>query len=318
MGGLYAAYIPFKAWDLSTVLPNFLVVGAAKSGTTTLYRLLKQHPDVFMSPVKEPYYFTFHDRPHVFRGPADRKTNEREIIRDRVRYEALFDGWRGQQRIGECSNSYLYYRHTAEVIRREIPTCLIVIILRDPVQRAFSHWLQMVMLDHERLSFEDALEAEEERESAGWRWHYQYIKQGMYYQQVRQYFKVFDNEQVLVLLFDELRDAPRRLARRLYHFLGVDPEFQPKTRVHNPSGLPRNQLIHRFLRHENAIRKYGRLVLPARVRRAGMEYLQRLNYAFDAKPKLSAETARRLAGLFREDVEHLEQILGRSLEQWLV
>lgn len=183
------------------MLPNFLIVGAAKSGTTSLYNYCTQHPEIFMSPVKEPYFFSFINIKPNFKGPYDQKTNEKEIICDIKEYERLFENVNNERAIGECSNSYLYFRNTAKIIKRYIPHCKIIIILRNPVERAYSHYLQHVMLGHEDQTFEVALEKEEERKKNNWRWHYHYVGQGLYYCQVKRYLNQFGKDKIAIYIY---------------------------------------------------------------------------------------------------------------------
>src|SRR3954452_17434204 len=121
-------------------MPNFLIVGAAKSGTTSLYYYLKQHPQVFVSPVKEPKFFAYEGEKVVYRGPGDAENNRR-LVNNLADYRALFGGANGAKAIGEASPVYLYSPKACERIRHYLPDAKLFVILRDPAERAYPSFL---------------------------------------------------------------------------------------------------------------------------------------------------------------------------------
>ena len=151
------------------MLPNFLVVGASKAGTTSVYEYLRQHPEIYMSRVKEPHYFSFLGGMPDFQGVNDDRFKA-AVVTDEQQYRGLFDAVGGEAAVGEASVSYLYYPAAAENIHATIPECRIIILLRDPVERALSQYRQNVTNGREPLSLSDAFEAEEARLDNGWRW----------------------------------------------------------------------------------------------------------------------------------------------------
>jgi len=299
------------------MFPTFLVVGAAKAGTTSLYHYLAAHPEIYMSPVKEPFFFSFVDiRPH-FMGPHDQATNE-SIICDLDEYRALFAGMRNEKAAGECSNSYLYFPWTAENIRKHIPNCKIIIVLREPVARAYSHYLQACMLGHEDQSFEEALQKQAERERLNWRWHYQYVKQGLYHEQVKRYLDTFGKERVRIHLFEDFTRNTQKVMQDIYTFLGVEPAFVPPTqKVHNRTGVPTNLLLHKLFRHPNPVKKLARLIFPQKVRAAIHDVIKKVIYDYSKGEGISKETRKHLLDVFREDVEKLQSLIGQDLSNWL-
>ena len=299
------------------MLPTFLVVGAARSGTTSLYHYLKAHPDIYMSPVKEPHFFPFINSTPDFRGPYDARINE-EIVTDFEKYRALFSGVGHEKAIGECSNSYLYFHRTASVIKKHIPHCKIIMVLRNPVTRAYSHYLQTYMIGHEDRSFEEAIRREAEREKLNWRWHYQYVKQGLYYRQVKSYLDVFGRESVRIYLFDDLAANTARVVGEIYAFLGVDASFVPHVeQAYNRTGMPRSLFLHRLFRHANPVKRIARSLLPQKARAAIHGVLSKVNYDPSRKPGMSEDVRRRLNEFFREDIGKLESLTGRDLSHWL-
>jgi hypothetical protein len=221
------------------MLPNFLVIGAAKAGTTSLYRYLEQHPEVYMSPIKEPNFFALEGQPLDFCGPGDAAYIRRFSVTDRAAYEALFDGVRGEVAVGEASALYLYSPAAPLNICRYAPRMKLIAILRHPVERAYSAFLHLLRDEREPVAdFAGALGEEKARVQRGWEhiWHYR--RMGFYAEQLARYYRHFSREQLRVYRYEALRDDPERLIADIFEFLGVDPDFTPDMSVrHNAPGL---------------------------------------------------------------------------------
>src|SRR5919112_17920 len=181
-------------------MPNFLIIGAMKSGTTALYYYLEQHPEIYMSPVKEPNFFSSQE-------PA----NVADTVTHIGTYQHLFRGASGEKAIGEASHSYLYEPGAAAEIRRYIPEARLIAILRNPIERAYSHFLHMVRSGTEPLNdFAQALQEEEAVGIHKGRTFQDYIGRGLYYDQLKRFFTTFSRDQVRVYLYEDLSDAPIR------------------------------------------------------------------------------------------------------------
>ncbi|MFB0517511.1 MAG: sulfotransferase [Candidatus Neomarinimicrobiota bacterium] len=296
-------------------LPNFLVVGAAKSGTTSLYHYVNQHPDIYMSPVKEPEYFSFMGQEVHFIGPGGQSMNF-GIINDAEAYAALFEDLSGEKAIGECSTSYLFLPQAAANIHHAIPHCRIIMILRHPVERTFSHYLDHVRALCEDLPFEDAIAAEQTRADNGWRWGYQYTGHSRYYAQVKRYYDRFPAENVRIYLFDRLQQDPHGLMADVYRFLNVDDTFRPNvSKVYNPSGLPRRIWLQKLLVKPNPLKTLIRPLLPRHWRRRIIQSLTRANLI---RTTMEPEARQRLTELLREDTLALQDLIGQDLSNWLV
>jgi hypothetical protein len=289
-------------------MPNFFIIGAQKAGTTSLYYYLNQHPQVYMSPVKEPHFF---EGMHAdFKRPGRRVAPVTDL-RD---YQALFDGVSDEHAIGEASASYLYSPKAPNLIQRTIPDAKIIAILRNPAERAYSNFVHLVQVGREPLaSFAEALEAEEQRMRDNWGSNWYYKQKGFYYAQVKRYLETFGQEHVRIWLFEDLRDEPFGMMRDLFQFLDVDEGFVPDMSVeHNLSGLPRNESLYTWARKLSA--RHPVLVdrfFPAGLRR----YVKR---RIVAKPPLfPAELRRQLIYTYREDVLKLQELIGRDLSPWL-
>ena len=225
-----------------TNMPNFLIIGAHKAGTTSLYQYLKQHPQIFMSAVKEPHFFSFMGHPLNFNDPGFNPTKLQTVasIDD---YQALFQDVGDAEAIGEASPSYLYVAQSASNIYQYLPKVKIIAILRNPVDRAYSNFLHCRAREHGREplgDFLEALQAEPMRTRDNWSplWHYQQM--GFYYQQLQRYYKQFPKEQIRMYLYDDLLSNPEALLQDMFQFLQVNTKFMPDlSKRYNVSGVPK-------------------------------------------------------------------------------
>ncbi len=299
-------------------LPNFLMIGAQKSGTTAIYAYLAQHPQIFMSENKEPGFFAFEGQKAAFAGPGDAR-GERDRVRDLASYEVLFRNAKGRLRAGEASNVYLYVPQAHERILSYVPDAKLIAVLRDPVDRAYSAYRHLVRDGREPLgSFEEALAAEPERIAANWHPHWHYKQRGFYYTQLKRYFDRFNSGQIAVYTYDDFKADPRALLRSIFQFLGVDPEFVPDmTMRHNVSGVPKSRLLHSVVARPSAAKDLVKRLLPLSVRRRLHAALMRKNIVA-IEPKVAANTERALREEYREDILRLENLLGRDLSAWRV
>lgn len=295
-------------------LPNFLIIGAAKSGTTALYHYLRQHPQVYMCPQKETNFFAYGERKVRFTGPRDANDSD-FIITTLERYEEQFAAVSDELAVGEASPWYLYSAEAAANIQRRIPDAKLVTVLRNPVDRAFSSYLHAFKDGRESLSFEEGLLAEEDRIARGWEplWHYR--RAGLYAGQVERFLDLFSRDQMRFYLYEDLLENPGGLFGDIYRFLGVDPDFVADTSVKpNASGVPKNQLLGRLLLQPNLFKRTVKPLLPERLR---YELSQRLNQRLLEKPPLSEETRKRLLSGYKNDILTLQDLIGRDLSVWL-
>ncbi|MCK5222374.1 MAG: sulfotransferase, partial [Candidatus Aminicenantes bacterium] len=196
------------------MLPNFFIVGAPKAGTTSLYHYLNGHPDIFMSDPKELNYFS---------GSEIKSQGlyyNTYIVKDLDKYEKHFKNSTGETAAGEASVSYLFYKEVPEKIYELIPDAKIIIILRDPVKRAHSHFLMDERLGYINYSFEDIVYSK--KKIAEYELFYQqYVELGFYHDQVKRYLDTFGKNRVRVYFFDEFNKNPGFVLKDLYQFLGV-------------------------------------------------------------------------------------------------
>jgi hypothetical protein len=203
-------------------LPDFLLVGAPKAGTSALHKALAGHPELFLPDVKEPKFFlTDGPPPTTGGGPGDVETWGEHVWKQ-ADYEALFDPAPPGIRTGEGTVFYLYDLDAQQRIHDLLPDARLVAVLRDPVERAHSNWahLRSAGLEPE-ADFLTACGLEDERRTAGWAHFWHYVAQGRYGEQVEHLLELFDREHVLLLDYDDLRAAPVATADRVCAFLGV-------------------------------------------------------------------------------------------------
>jgi hypothetical protein len=302
---------------METKLPNFLIVGAAKSGTTSLYHYLKQHPEIYMSPVKEPRFITSQFIKFPLKGIGDDGI-EKRIIKDFNEYKYLFKKVKNEKAIGDASLDNLYfYEDATKYIKKYLGDAKIIIILRNPIERAFSQHTMFIRELRENLSFEDALKAEEERISKNWAFGWHYTKVGFYYKQIRAYLGNFTN--VKIYLFDDLKSDPLGLIKDIYKFLEVDDTFIPKINtIYNVSGIPKSKFINNLLLKAKIFKPFmmqiSRLFFLEEKMLKLTEWLDTINLE---KPQMKPETREYLKNLFREDILKLQTLINRDLSHWL-
>lgn len=305
-------------------LPNFLIIGAAKCGTTALYNYLDQHPEIFMSPVKEPRFFALEGEKPNFQGPADPWGINRCRYTDIEPYRDLFEDVSGEKVIGEASTLYLYSEKAPERISHHVPDAKLVAVLRNPVERAYSAFTFMVRDGREPLSdFARALSEEEARIADNWGPEYHYRRRGFYFPQLKRYFDRFDRGRIQVHLYEDFRSDPAGVARSIFRFLEVDYDFAPDVSAnHNVSGIPKSetlQSLYLLLRRPNPVKAALRPLFPAKLRRGtralALGSIQSRNLA--KPPRMSPEIRAELSEAYREDILKLQDLLQKDLSGWL-
>jgi hypothetical protein len=306
-----------KKNNAPSVLPNFLIVGAAKCGTTSLYHYLRQHPDVYMSPVKEPRFFS--DRAaNPGKGPGD-DLNSQGGVGSFDDYIRLFEKSIGKKAKGEASvDTLFHFERTIPAIQRYLGDPRIVMVLRDPVKRAYSAYNYLVREGRENLSFKDALMAEEQRKRDGYVYMWQYRECGMYAHRVCAFQNKFSRVQVL--LYDDLKKEALSLVRSVYAFLDVNPDFLPDmTHRHNVSGVPRWGLLNDFFNKPKRLHKAARTIGEAMLGSDRWVRLrERVRSTILQKPRaMDPEIEQQLRRYYRDDIQMLQGYIGRDLSSWL-
>ena len=300
-------------------LPNFFVIGAPKAGTTAFYNCLCQHPEIYMSPIKEPFFFAFEGEPQIFAGPAGTVFRRRAVWRPRD-YMLLYGAVTNQRAIGEASAIYLRSPLAARRIRQNLPHSRLIAILRQPAERAYSNYMFRVQQNIEpATTFEAALADEAVRLEQGWLPALCHKIDGYYHAQLSVYYDLFPREQIKIYLYEDWKERPQAMLRDLFCFLQVDETFSPELRHSNVTLLPRNRRLHQLAINSEGIERRLAPILPAsgrfRVVSALRWFDKRYNLA--PPPPLDPEIRARLTADYREDILRLQDLIGRDLSHWL-
>lgn len=297
-------------------MPTFLVLGVAKSGTTSLYHYLNQHPQVYLPSKKEPHFFAHGEEPlPTFTGPGAANP-QKQVIMTLVAYQALFAEWRDEAAVGDLSTTNMLPR-ACERIQHYIPNARMILLLRQPTERAYSQFLHARRVGLEPLrDFAQALAAEPMRVERGWVPGLFYRPSGFYAPILHRYFAAFPREQIRVYLHEEWQTEPSRVLREIFDFIGVDTQFIPDMSVrHNTAAIPRNQWLIRFLRQPHVAKQWLKPVMPTALRRQGVQWLTAYNRA--KAPTLDPQLRAELNELYRQDIVQTQRLLGRDLSHWL-
>jgi len=304
-------------------LPNFFIVGAPRCGTTSLFNALGNHPDVFCCPVKEPNYFATdrNAKPWVVESARRRGVMLAQgepclpaaprvaTTLDCQTYLSLFNAWSGQPAIGEASTAYLMSADAASAIARCQPDAVIIVVLRQPVERAQSEYLMHAQLGRSKADLDAVLAGQaktfdDERDSVA-----TIIEGSFYAPQIRRYLEVFSRDKILFLLFEDVIADPRAVLRRVFEHIGVDPAKAAHVELarENLSRAVRLPWLNKLLLG-SGLRDMILHLMPARLRRS----LGRRYYAAGSvvRPPISLE-------IFRSDIEQTAQLIGRDLSHWL-
>lgn len=287
-------------------LPDFLIIGAAKSGTTSLYHYLKAHPGVCMPDWKEPALFS-----------DDRAGGVSTL----AEYRAIFGDCPEDRRIGEASVSYVADPEAPGRIMEILgPDVQLVALLRNPVDMAYSNWRYQHLRGVETLDFAASLAAESGRLHApdsvnGWVHDVAYVTRASYAGQLRRFMDMFGPEQVRVYVFEEFFREGLPLYPDLCRYLGIDDAHAPEAKVHNKGGTIRSAWLRKALDTRMAWKEPLKMIMPQRLRDAITARLRRFNRADTPVEPLDAGLRADLEKRFSPGVRELEDILERDLSE---
>ena len=288
-----------RDFGVAEVLPNFLVVGAQRCGTTYLYHLLAQCSDIYLPAKKELHFLS---RAMLDEGKSFDL------------YSSFFSSHAGQICIGEVTPDYIYVEDVPKLIRSHLGDIKLIFVLRDPIWRAHSHYWWAVSKRREYLSFEAALDAEPRRLKRDF-WsqtNYSYTDKGFYHRQIERYATLFDRENMLFVISEDLYESPIDELTKICEFLDVSLPLDLETGVDRyKRKAPNHPALYRMLVYLAAThRPEGRGSLR---RQLGKKLLRRVPMSLKPYPAMKPETRQRLQALFHTDVERLQNYLGREL-----
>jgi hypothetical protein len=311
--------------------PNFFIVGAPKAGTTSLYHYLDQHPDIYMSPMKEPCHFSFETRPQNFEaslraqafrmeedvrkylhGPLDEQRFG-GIVCDWQDYLRLFAAATTQRAVGEASVNYLWSKTAAAAIASRIPHARIIMVLRSPADRAFSQYLHIVSDGYVSQPFRDYVRASLRHSGEGLGIHQPFLEMGFYADQVQRYLDHFPRNQIGIWFYEETKKRPREFMREVLEFLQVDTAFTPDTsKRYNEPQIPR------MVRTNQVLRRVRMWQMLKRLTPAPIKYLVRnAIYRPNGSVAMLREDRSLMLDFYRSDIHRLEGILNLDLSAWL-
>ena len=290
---------------------NFIIVGVARCGTTSLFHYLKQHPDIQFPEIKEPKYFSSIDQHFPHNGPGDFSVDDK-IIRCEKKYDNLFSDLDSANCIGEASSDYFYfYKNTIPQIKKKFGDIKIIICLRNPVERAFSAYNNLIRDSREKLTFYEGLLKENDRIKSNYDWMWHYANGGLYSEGINAFKESFSH--VKVIFNDHLSDNTFDTLKDIFIFLNVDSEFKPNIENrYSTSGRPKNfvvEILSSRIGVLNAIRSTILKIFPRNL-------LELIASRLFIKEKIDYDSRLFLDNFFKKDINKLEKILDVDLSTW--
>jgi hypothetical protein len=292
-------------------LPNFFILGAAKAGTTSLYNILKMHPDVYFPFNKEPMFFS---NDEIFKKGIDWYS------------KTYFMNSEHQTAIGEASPHYLYWSDKVSSRLHEVyagEEIKFLVILRDPVARAYSWYWNMVKEGNENESFETALALENQRflDNQESLYHngsmmYGYYQGGRYATQLKAYLQLFPYGKFHLIFQENLTSLFDDTLKSICRFLGIDERIQLDHAVSNPAAMPRSRRLHQYIRGQSWLKEPIKILFPFKIRYLIKNAVLRANLKTVKYPPMDEKTMESLRSRFDDEIKHLEQLIGRDLSHW--
>jgi hypothetical protein len=295
-------------------LPNVLLLGVGKAGTTSMYHYVRQHPQAAVSSIREPKFLMYAGHLQI---PIRGKTPPFKVL-TREAYEALYSGYEDRMARMDISPSYFVFPEQSILgIRQYVPEAKMIVIYRQPADRGYSNYLMHVRMGDEPLAtYAEALEAEQAGLPRTRGQIRTYFDRGLYLQRTKRFLESFPREKFLFMLYDDLVADQNKFLEEIFTFLGIQPGFRPDTsRRHNAGAWPRSLLVHRLVTSMNPVKKSLVRRLPPGFRKSLERKIHAVN--LNTPPKLDRELRRELTRKYREDILGLQDLLGRDLSPWM-
>ncbi len=287
-------------------IPNFFIVGTPKAGTTSLYFYLEEHPEIFMSPIKETNYFSYNEI------KEQKLYYNEEYIKTPDDYMNQFAGVKDEKAVGEASVSYLYYPSVPGKVKAFNPESRIIMVLRNPVDRGFSHYLMDKRLGFVKTSLKDIVERKDHSRQKNL-YYQQYISLGCYYEQVKRYLDTFGKERVKILLYEDIVTNIGEVVKDIYSFLEVAPDYKAGTdKKHNTFLAPKNPLIEKLYAS-----KFFRVIVKKIFGNSLQAKIKNIFFQKEKKPELDPRLKASMLEIFRDDIQKTSELIGRDLSKWL-
>jgi len=280
---------------IDKVIPNFLLVGATKAATTWLYQRLNEHPEIYVPSLKEVNYFSRrYDRPQEW-------------------YLSFFTDVKEEKAIGELSPSYFTSAEAPSRIKAFNPNMRLIFMLRNPIQRVYSHYCMELRYN----TVSEDIEQELNLDSI-------IVRESLYYQQITKYLELFPRENLKFIIYDDIKTNPQKVLVDLYNFLQVDPNYM-NSAIHEQTYIkqPRQKFekiytllvaIYRWINNNN---EWGRRILSTLKDRGFNDKFHDLNSTEKSYPQISPTKKEQLKEFYQTDIKQLAQFLERDLSSWL-
>lgn len=293
--------------------PNFIISGFPKCGSTALHYYVDAHPEIFMPKQKELHYFTQSYISKLNKGPGDLEAKKSQV-KSLDSYFKMFEGVSGEKTIGETSPSYINYPSSFKKINKELDTPKVIILIRDPIKRAYSNYLHLLREHRETESFSKSLDLENFRKSQQYSDFWLYTFNSFYYDKIIEAKKVFSD--VLILTQEELNLDTKKTLIKVYKFLEVDSEFTPNNsnNRYNKGGLYKKNIITNFIFKQGKIKTIFKKIVPISPWMKAIKNSLISNYHYKAAP-VDEETENKLVKLFKKEVYNLTKI-GVDTSMW--
>jgi hypothetical protein len=300
--------------------PDFIVIGAGKSGTTALNKYLDQHKGIFMALRKEPNFFGLEDvDPDSYELEESREYHLKSVY-EKEEYLKLFEGATSSHKTGEISNLYMFSEEACSSIKKYAPNAKLIALLRQPADRLFSRYLHMVR--EETIPYDD-WSSVFQKGTIWWK-RPDLINEGFYYKHLKKYYDNFPHENIRVYLYDDFRSDPLAVLRDIFQFIGVDHEVAVDTDiVVNKSGKRKKNLFNVLLGQNGVMINMAKTIFPnlhrkMRRNKDAVKYLNKARNKNIVSMKMDPEIRDRITqDIYREDILGLSQLLDRDLSFWL-
>ena len=284
---------------------NFFCCGAQKAGTTTLHNLLIQHPDIYLPEIKEAHFFDIDER---FEKGIPWYLQE------------FYQNYNDEKICGSITPEYLYFEEVPKRLYNTFGSSLkLIFVFRNPVDRAFSHYLMSKSRLIEKCTFEEAIEVEPKRISNGFyeNWHFSYLNRGLYSKQLKNYLNYFDINQMYFINFEEdLVKSIDPTLKGLQKFLEI-PEYNFNTNVKsNPVRTPRFKLLQKFLFKDSILKDLGIKIMPENLRSTIRSVLIKVIFSNKRNESLNPDIRRKLYEFYENDIMELQEITGKDFSNW--
>lgn len=297
---------------MSNNYPDFFVVGTVKAGTTSLYNYLKQHPDVFVPTVKELHHFAKEIDPAKFITGYGKSFNEHfAFVKSNAEYLSYYQNEKTKLK-GDFAPSNLWSTSAAHEIFQANSKAKIIALVRQPVERAFSHWLMDVKSGWSTKSFVQAFEDDVNAKEKGWGVSRLYKELGLYADALQRYFDVFPHKQIFVIDYNELTSDPALTYKNVLKFLELAPHSLTETKAFNQSKMPRHAVLDSVYQNKN-VRTQIKQLLPTKT----ISWMKQTLLSTDRVPKLTANDRIQLLPHFNDDIQRLGVLLNRDFKHWL-